>query len=208
MGGCSSSKVAQGASLESSQPSAPAPGKEIANGKYILGDELGQGAFSVVCAAVQSETGRQVAIKCVNKSCMSKDDVAALMSEADILREVKHPCVLELIDFVEDKKYFYMVTDRLKGGELFDRIVQREQYGEKQARDLIRVLVDTIAYLHQHHVIHRDLKPENLLLADDEDDSNIKIADFGLATKVVEENGQLAPAYSTYHIVTTRQRRV
>ena len=58
------------------------------------------------------------------------------------------------MDFIEDKKYFYVVTDKLQGGELFDRIVQREQYGEKQARDLVKVLVETIAYLHKHHIIH------------------------------------------------------
>jgi len=193
MGACGSSRVGHGTSLENSTPSAPAPGVAIKNGAYILGEELGSGAFSIVLAAVQVETNREVAVKCVNKTSMSKDDIAALMSEVEILREVRHPCVLDLVDFVEDKKYYYMVTDKLQGGELFDRIVRREQYGERQARDLVKVLVDTIAYLHQHHVIHRDLKPENLLLADGEDDSNIKLADFGLATKVVEENGVHEP---------------
>lgn len=74
------------------------------------------------------------------------------------------------------------------GGELFDRIVQKSYYNEKEARDVCLILFDAMKYCHDHHVAHRDLKPENLLLASESDDSNIKIADFGFAKKVKEPN--------------------
>ena len=50
------------------------------------------------------------------------------------------------------------------GGELFDRIVAKTQYTEKEARDLVKVFLGAMAYMHDHGVVHRDLKPENLLL--------------------------------------------
>jgi len=78
------------------------------------------------------------------------------------------------------------VTELVEGGELFDRIVSKTSYNEREARDLIKLLLDTLAYMHQKGVVHRDLKPENLLLCSESDDSAIKIADFGFAKRVTE----------------------
>ena len=76
------------------------------------------------------------------------------------------------------------------GGELFDRIVEKSYYNEKEARATCRILLEAVGYCHEHSVAHRDLKPENLLLLSKEDDSSIKIADFGFA-KIVEGRGSL-----------------
>lgn len=59
---------------------------------------------------------------------------------------------------------FYIVTELVQGGELFDRIVSKVHYNEKQARDLVKIFLETIAYIHDLGIVHRDLKPENLLL--------------------------------------------
>jgi serine/threonine protein kinase len=59
---------------------------------------------------------------------------------------------------------FYIVTELVAGGELFDRIVSKAHYNEKEARDLIKILLETLAYMHGMGIVHRDLKPENLLL--------------------------------------------
>lgn len=64
----------------------------------------------------------------------------------------------------EEGSDFYIVTELVQGGELFDRIVSKSHYTEKEARDLIKTLLETLAYLHESNVVHRDLKPENLLL--------------------------------------------
>jgi hypothetical protein len=77
---------------------------------------------------------------------------------------------------------YYLVTECLKGGELFNRIVHKSFYSENDARGVIYILMQTIAYLHHHRIVHRDLKPENLLLYA-EDDTSIKIADFGFAER-------------------------
>ena len=69
-----------------------------------------------------------------------------------------------LIETFEESSELFVVTELVTGGELFDRIVQKSNYTEKEARDLIKVLLHTVAYMAEQGVVHRDLKPENLLL--------------------------------------------
>ena len=71
--------------------------------------------------------------------------------------------------------------ETMYGGELFDRIVTKSYYNEKEARMTCKILLEAIDYCHERRVAHRDLKPENLLLRSETDDSSIKIADFGFA---------------------------
>ena len=85
-----------------------------------------------------------------------------------------------LYDVFDEPQYYYLVTEKMGGGELFDRIVQKSYYNEKEARDTCKIIFEAIKYCHDHNVAHRDLKPENLLLVG-ENDSDIKIADFGFA---------------------------
>jgi serine/threonine protein kinase len=183
--GCNSSTEKVVASNEIKEPRA---GDQLqGEWKYTVGGELGKGAFSIVMGATQHGTDKQgnentkVAIKCISRAKMDEDDIAALKREVDILKEVNHPHIVNIIDFFEDSRYYYVVTEKMSGGELFDRIVDKTQYSESDARDLVKLLTSTIKHLHDKHIVHRDLKPENLLLQDHEDDAHIKIADFGLA---------------------------
>ena len=84
----------------------------------------------------------------------------------------------------------------VSGGELFDRIVEKSYYNEAEARGVCKILLEAVGYCHDHHVAHRDLKPENLLLRSKDDDSSIKIADFGFA-KIVEKKGSLTTQCGT-----------
>jgi len=74
-----------------------------------------------------------------------------------------------------------MILEMMTGGELFDRIVEKEHYSEKEACEVIRPIVDAIRYCHSMGIAHRDLKPENLLYSTPEPEATIKISDFGLA---------------------------
>jgi len=91
---------------------------------------------------------------------------------------------------------FYLVMECVSGGELFDRIVEKSYYNEKEARATCKILLEAVGYCHDHLVAHRDLKPENLLLRSTEDDSSIKIADFGFA-KIVKKKGSLTTQCGT-----------
>ena len=84
----------------------------------------------------------------------------------------------------------------VSGGELFDRIVEKSYYNEAEARGVCKILLEAVGYCHEHHVAHRDLKPENLLLRSKDDDSSIKIADFGFA-KIVDKKGSLTTQCGT-----------
>ena len=68
----------------------------------------------------------------------------------------------------DEGQEFFIVTELVAGGELFDRIVAKTHYTEKEARDLVRTFLETMAYMHEAGVVHRDLKPENLLLCSGE----------------------------------------
>jgi len=86
-----------------------------------------------------------------------------LQNEIDILTQVDHPNIVKLYEVCEDEQYFYLVMELMTGGELFDTILEKEQYSEKEAAETIRPIIDAIKYCHSLNIIHRDIKPENLL---------------------------------------------
>jgi serine/threonine protein kinase len=71
---------------------------------------------------------------------------------------------------------------------LFDRIVEKTFYNEKEAKDLVQILLSAIKYCHDRNIVHRDLKPENLLLTSKRDSADVKIADFGFAVECTDES--------------------
>jgi calcium/calmodulin-dependent protein kinase I len=109
-------------------------------------------------------TQESYAIKIVTRAKLTVEDEVALKDEIAVLQELHHPNIIRLYDVFEEKDYYYLVTEKMMGGELFDRIVQKSYYNEKEARDVCVILFKAIEYCHQHQVAHRDLKPENLLL--------------------------------------------
>ena len=82
---------------------------------------------------------------------------------------------MKLIEIFDEESNIYLVLELLAGGELFDRIVEKESYSEKEASDTIRPIVDAVRYCHGLGIVHRDLKPENLLYESEDENSNIKI---------------------------------
>jgi len=101
--------------------------------------------------------------------------------EVEIMHKINHPHCVKLYEMFETSKRLYMVMELLTGGELFDRIVAKGSFSEKEASEVIRNVTDAIAYIHKIGIVHRDLKPENLLYLNKTPESPIKITDFGLA---------------------------
>jgi len=127
---------------------------------------------------------------------LTKDDEAALQVEVAILERVDHPNIVRMRQVFDCAKTFYMVMELMTGGELFDRIVEKEKYSEEEARRVMEKLAEALVYCHSQGIVHRDLKPENLLYESEADDATIKIADFGLA-KLVSEADMMATACGT-----------
>ncbi len=113
---------------------------------------------------MQQETGQKTAVKIVSRKKLSEEDYAALLTEIQILSELNHPHIIKLYETFDEGTDFYIVTELVEGGELFDRIVSKAHYTEKEARDIVKILLETLAYMHGSGMVHRDLKPENLLL--------------------------------------------
>mmetsp|Transcript_17745 Transcript_17745/g.38338 ORF Transcript_17745/g.38338 Transcript_17745/m.38338 type:complete len:375 (+) Transcript_17745:843-1967(+) len=155
---------------------------------YNVEEKLGEGAFAVVKKATHKTTGQPYAIKIVNRSSLNRDIEAALKDEISILKELNHQHIMQLDNVVVTINHYYLVTEYLEGGELFDRIVDKSSYTESEARDSLKILFGALAYMHSEGIAHRDLKPENLLLQYKHSDSEIKIADFGFAKQAKDDH--------------------
>ena len=115
-------------------------------------------------------------------SCVKYNCQKSIFSQANfVLSQMDHPVVVRLVEIFDAGEIMYLVMELMEGGELFDRIVEKESYSEKEASETIKPIVDAIRYCHDNGIIHRDLKPENLLYQNSEETSSIKISDFGLA---------------------------
>jgi calcium/calmodulin-dependent protein kinase I len=154
---------------------------------YQLNARLKSGSFATVCRGTHRATGRKVAIKCVLRKDLPPNDDAAIIDEVAILASLKHRYICPIIDFFEEEQCYFIIMELMSGGDLFDRIGKRKSYNEKDARNLSLQMLEAVAFCHRKNVAHCDMKPKNLLLLGDEDTS-IKLADFGFATRVYSPN--------------------
>uniref|UniRef100_A0A673YMI9 Calcium/calmodulin-dependent protein kinase 1Da n=1 Tax=Salmo trutta TaxID=8032 RepID=A0A673YMI9_SALTR len=138
------------------------------------------GAFSEVVLAQERSTGKMFAVKCIPKKAL-KGKESSIENEITVLRKIKHENIVALEDIYESSNHLYLIMQLVSGGELFDRIVEKGFYTEKDASTLIRQVLDAVDYLHKLGIVHRDLKPENLLYFNPQDESKIMISDFGLS---------------------------
>jgi len=167
---------------------------------YELSKIIGRGAFSVVHLAIHKKTGDQVAVKIIDKTVANaEEDEKRFKNEVAILKKVRHPNIIALIDIFETDSNLYLVMELVTGGELFDKIVEKTQYTERNAAGLVNKMLSAVEYLHENNIAHRDLKPENLLLKAG-DDTEVMLSDFGLS-KIVGENARLETACGTPYYV-------
>ena len=187
---------------------------------FDVGQELGKGGFAVVYQARVRSTGLEVALKVVDKhracehlrgnagggggaaeegpSSGLELACARVANEVRLHWGLKHPAVVELLEFFEDERFVYLVLQLCGGGDLYRRL-RRESGGgtaagggggggrprpldEREAAGYMGQLLSGLQYLHENGVMHRDLKLSNLLLS--EDGRRLRIADFGLAVKL------------------------
>lgn len=138
-------------------------------------------------------TKEQFAIKIIKKSKMDTEELEQLKNEIQILKELNHPHIVKLYEVYDESSEIYLVTELCAGGEVFDRIVAKDGYNEKEARELMYNLLQTVEFIHDSGVVHRDLKPENLLLPSATNSTDIKLADFGFAKNVRDLNPKERP---------------
>ncbi|XP_065872262.1 calcium-dependent protein kinase 1-like [Euphorbia lathyris] len=150
---------------------------------YTLGKKLGQGQFGTTFLSVEKGTGKEYACKSIAKrKLLTDEDVEDVRREIQIMHHLAgHPNVISIKGAYEDLMAVHVVMELCAGGELFDRIIQRGHYSERQAAELTRTIVGVVEACHSLGVMHRDLKPENFLFVDKKEDSLLKTIDFGLS---------------------------
>lgn len=148
---------------------------------YMVTQVIGTGSFGKVYRIIHKETNEEFALKSINKSLMDQDQLANLQLEIEILSQVDHPNIVKTYEIYDEPEFLHCIMENMKGGELFDRIVEKDCYGEREAANTILHVLDAVRYCHQMGVVHRDLKPENLLYSDDGPAGIVKINDFGIA---------------------------
>lgn len=180
--------------------------------EYEMSEVLGRGGFSIVRRGIEKCTSegekKQVAVKTLRRfgigfgalttpsnsaarnPKMSKQSLisdALLTNELLVMRKIvedvsPHPNVIHLYDVCEDTAGIHLILELCSGGELFDRIVAQARYNEAEAAAVVRQIAAGLAALHRANIVHRDLKPENCLFLSKEENSPLKIMDFGLSS--------------------------
>jgi calcium/calmodulin-dependent protein kinase I len=152
---------------------------------------LGKGSFATVHLAIHKVSKKRYAAKIIHRKDMSVSVIRALTSEIEILRSIRHPSIVfvreifgstDVLD--NDIPTVSIVMELMGGGELFDRIIDKQFYSEREAKIALKQILEAIDYCHDLNIVHRDIKPENLLYTNESESATLKLADFGLAVRM------------------------
>ena len=166
---------------------------------YDVLKQLGKGGYGKVYEIRSKKTGEIRACKHLSK--LNIKNLEKFKREIEILKKMDHPNIIKLYEVFESERSLYLVMEECKGGEVFDKIIERIQakqmYSEKDAANIIQQVMSCIQYCHNHNICHRDLKPENLLYLNpgSERDNRIKVIDFGLSQSADKLKTKVGTAY-------------
>lgn len=150
---------------------------------YTLDEKIQLGRCCVVWSGKSKETDKTYAIKVVDRTKMDPAEDETVLNEVSLMKSLRHPNVVKLFDFFETPERFYIIMQKCSG-DVLDRVVSLKRYTEKEARQLSAGLIKGVNYIHDRKIAHRDLKPQNLLLENSDDNTSVKICDFGFAKRV------------------------
>lgn len=132
---------------------------------YIFAEKIGSGNYAEVYKAYRKGQMREVvAVKCVLQSSLSKSALNNLESEIKILKKLKHEHIVQMLDFVWDDKYVYIIMEYCSGGDLSNFIKSRQRLPENVCQRFLQQLASALQYMREQNVSHLDLKPSNILL--------------------------------------------
>lgn len=147
---------------------------------YKILDKLGEGASGMVWRVRKQQGSEVLAMKEIKKPDCDVD----LQTEVRCLRKLQHRHIVNLVDVVETRKRMWLVMECAQGGNIYESIQSHRHVSEQDASRIVKQVLEAVHYMHSFGVVHRDLKPENVLLMSTDPDSEVKIADFGLAVEL------------------------
>ncbi|CAG9335422.1 unnamed protein product [Blepharisma stoltei] len=146
---------------------------------------IGSGGFGTVFKAIDKRTGLDRAIKEIPKLKVDIVSEKQMLLEVELLKEIDHPNILKIYEVIESNLCYYIVSELLTGGELFDKVLKEMRFSENIAAKYTHDIVTALNYCHQKHIVHRDLKPENLLFASTSPNAPLKVIDFSISQRLV-----------------------
>jgi calcium-dependent protein kinase len=177
-------------------PTRPVPKVDTILGKpfedikqlYTLSKELGRGQFGITYLCTENATGHSYACKSIlRRKLVNKKDGDDIKREVNIMQHLSgQPNTVEFRGVYEDSQSVHLVMELCAGGELFDRIIAKGHYSERDAAKIFREIVNVVHACHFMGVMHRDLKPENFLLSSKDEGASLKATDFGLSVFIEE----------------------
>ena len=149
-------------------------------------EKIGEGHFGVVKICIEKNTGKEYAVKIMDKNKIKKKDLQFLIQERNYMVLIKHPNIVSLIHDYEDENCIYFVMEYFKGGDLSKYMKKikensKEKNLERIGAKIIKIIAQGVEYLNQFGIVHRDLKPENIVFGIEDDIKSIKIIDLGVA---------------------------
>ncbi|XP_017019340.1 ovarian-specific serine/threonine-protein kinase Lok isoform X2 [Drosophila kikkawai] len=163
---------------------------------YYINRKLGSGAYGLVRLVYDTRTCQQFAMKIVKKNMLSGgsrpstnlSDPERVLNEAKIMKNLSHPCVVRMHDIVDKPDAVYMVLEFMRGGDLLNRIISKKLLTEETSKLYFYQMCHAVKYLHDRGITHRDLKPDNVLLETNDEDTLLKVSDFGLSKFVQKDS--------------------
>lgn len=148
--------------------------------------KLGEGQSGEVYRVRKVQTGEIFALKRIEKSTGKKsskieNDAESLAVELNCLRQLRHRHIVNLVEVIESDRVLWIVMEYAEGGGLYEAIEKANHFSESTAARIVKQVLKATHYMHSMGVVHRDLKAENILLVSSDLDSDVKVADFGLA---------------------------
>ena len=173
---------------------------------YEMKKKLGRGHWGVTYLCVEKTTQKEYACKSIAKSkLLSSQEIDDVRREVMILQHLSgQPNIVEFRGAYEDRSHVHLVMELCSGGELFDRIIAKGNYSEREAATVTRQIVNAVHVCHFMGVMHRDLKPGNFLLATNTDDAPLKATDFGLSIFI--EEGHSLFHFHTFYLLHSNLR--
>merc|ERR1712214_231540 len=149
----------------------------------LTGEMLGQGAYASVQTCVNIYTEVEYAVKIIEK--VPTHSRARVFKEIDLFHHCQgHPNIIQLIEYFEESDKFYLIFEKITGGQLLDRIATRKYFTEEETVEIIRDIAAALEFLHSKGIAHRDLKPENILCVFGDSLTPVKLCDFDLGSGI------------------------
>jgi calcium-dependent protein kinase len=169
---------------------------------YKVKERIGNGSYGKVFKVYHYDSRAHRAMKVIKKEYLKQqDDDKLFLKEIEIMTSLDHPNILKILEYFMDDNYYYIVTELITGGELFDHVAQLKNFSEVKACMIMEQLFSAVNYLHHRGIVHRDIKLENIMVEkSDKDNIQIKIIDFGASNFFKKNMGLKMKIGTPYYI--------